>query len=44
VGLALLVSTSNRTPPTVEEVIISYWIAAFVIVTVYIMWRGRLEQ
>lgn len=44
VGLALLVATSNRTPPTVEEVIISYWIAAFVIVTVYIIWRGRLER
>jgi len=41
VGLALLVAAVNRTPPVVQEVIVSYWIAAFVIVTIYILLRGR---
>ena len=44
VGLALLVATSNRTPPIVEEVIITYWLAAFLVVTVYILWRGRRRE
>ena len=44
VGLALLVATSNRTPPIVQEVIVSYWIAAFILVTAYIFWRGTIER
>jgi BASS family bile acid:Na+ symporter len=38
VGLALLVATTNQTPPEVEVVIISYAIAAIIIVSVYILW------
>ncbi len=41
VGLALLVATTNRTPPAVEVVIVSYFITAFAIVTAYIVLRGR---
>jgi bile acid:Na+ symporter, BASS family len=36
VGFALLIATINRTPPTVEVVIISYAITAILLVTVYI--------
>ena len=44
VGLALLIATSNRTPPIVEVVIVSYAITAIIIVSAYIWWRrpGRL--
>ena len=38
VGLALLVATTNQTPPEVEVVIISYAIAAIIIVSAYILW------
>ena len=38
VGLALLIAGSNRTPPTVEVVIVSYAITAIVIVSAYIGW------
>ena len=42
IGLALLIATANRTPPTVEIVIVSYAITAIVIVSVYIALRGRV--
>ena len=38
VGLALLVATTNQTPPVVEVVIISYGLTAIIIVSVYIVW------
>ena len=38
VGLALLVATTNKTPPVVEVVIISYAITAIIIVSAYILW------
>ena len=38
VGLALLVATTNQTPPEVEVVIISYAITAIIIVSTYILW------
>ena len=38
VGLALLVATTNQTPPEVEVVIISYAIAAIIIVSAYVLW------
>lgn len=38
VGLALLIATSNRTPPLVEVVIVSYAITAIIIVSAYIRW------
>ena len=38
VGLALLVATTNQTPPEVEVVIISYAITAIIIVSAYILW------
>jgi bile acid:Na+ symporter, BASS family len=38
VGLALLVATTNQTPPVVEVVIISYGLTAITIVSVYIVW------
>jgi len=38
VGLALLIATINRTPPAVAVIIISYGIAAILIVTAYILW------
>lgn len=41
VGLALLVATANRVPPTVEVVIVSYLITAVLIVTAYILVRRR---
>jgi bile acid:Na+ symporter, BASS family len=41
VGLALLIATTNRTPPTVEIVIVSYAITAILIVSVYIPLRTR---
>jgi BASS family bile acid:Na+ symporter len=47
VGLALLIATSNRVPPTVEVVIVSYAITAMVIVSAYIQWwrpRGLIES
>ncbi len=44
VGLALLVAATNHLPPTVEEVIVSYWLAAFVIVSAYILLRRRMAR
>ena len=41
IGLALLVATANRTPPTVEVVIVTYAITAILIVSVYSALRGR---
>ena len=41
VGLALLVATTNQTPPEVEVVIISYAITAIIIVSAYILWRTK---
>ena len=38
VGLALLVATTNQTPPVVEVVIISYGLTAIIIASVYIVW------
>jgi hypothetical protein len=38
VGLALLIATLNRTPPAVDVIIISYAIAAILIVFAYILW------
>ena len=38
VGLALLVATTNQTPPVVEVVIISYGLTAIIIVSLYIVW------
>ena len=38
VGLALLIATINRTPPAVDVIIISYAIAAILIVFAYILW------
>jgi BASS family bile acid:Na+ symporter len=40
IGLALLIATANRAPPTVEVVIVSYAITAIVIVSAYIALRG----
>jgi len=41
VGLALLIATINDTPPIVHVVIVSYAIAAALIVTAYILLRGK---
>jgi predicted Na+-dependent transporter len=41
IGLALLIATSNRTPPIVEIVIVSYAITAILIVSAYISLRNR---
>ena len=41
VGLALLVAAANRVPPVVQEVIVSYWIAAFISVSGYVLLRRR---
>ncbi len=43
VGLALLVATTNQTPPEVEVVIISYAITAIIIVSAYILWWKRAK-
>jgi hypothetical protein len=42
VGLALLIATINRTPPTVAVIIISYGITAILIVTAYILWWTKV--
>lgn len=45
IGLALLIATANRTPPTVEVVIVSYAISAIIIVSVYIaLWNRVLNR
>jgi predicted Na+-dependent transporter len=44
VGLALLIATINRTPPTVEVIILSYGIAAILIVTAYILWWTKVRR
>ncbi len=44
VGLALLTATINRTPPTVEVIIISYSITAILIVTAYIYWWTKFME
>ena len=44
VGLALLAATINRTPPTVEVIIISYAITAILIVTGYIYWWTKFTE
>jgi bile acid:Na+ symporter, BASS family len=44
VGLALLVAVVNRTPPTVEVVIINYAITAALVVTGYILLRHRVAR
>jgi bile acid:Na+ symporter, BASS family len=41
VGLALLIATTNRTPPTVQIVIVSYAITAIIIVSAYIPLHTR---
>ena len=42
VGLALLVATANNAKPPVQVAIITYMITAAVIVTIYILIRGRM--
>jgi BASS family bile acid:Na+ symporter len=44
VGLALLIATINRTPPTVEVIILSYGIVAILIVTAYILWWTKVMR
>jgi predicted Na+-dependent transporter len=44
VGLALLIATLNRTPPAVSVIIISYGIAAILIVTIYILWWTKVAR
>jgi BASS family bile acid:Na+ symporter len=44
IGLALLIATANRTPPTVEVVIVSYAITAIVIVSWYIALRSHISD
>jgi bile acid:Na+ symporter, BASS family len=44
VGLALLVATANHVLPAVQVVIISYMLVAAVVVTVYILLRGKWGQ
>jgi predicted Na+-dependent transporter len=44
VGLALLIATINRTPPTVEVIILSYGIAAILVVTAYILWWTKVAR
>jgi BASS family bile acid:Na+ symporter len=44
VGLALLIATINRTPPTVEVIILSYGITAVLIVTAYILWWTKVMR
>ncbi len=41
-GLALLVAAANNVRPVVQVAIITYLLTAFVIVTIYILIRGRL--
>ena len=42
VGLALLIATINRTPATVEVIIVSYAITAILLVTAYIRWWANI--
>lgn len=43
-GLALLIATINRAPPTLEVILISYAITAILVLAAYIRWWAKFRK